>query len=135
MPQGGTAWIFRSAIIPIGDVNSVPVSDATGSAAPQPAGDAAPAETAEPAVPPAEEGETPAAASGTIRLIVTAIVSAPDEESESIQRVGRGAALPVTGRTADGQWIQVQSSGGATGWVMASAIELNVDIETLAIIE
>jgi hypothetical protein len=136
LPQGGTAWAFRSAIIPIGDVNSVPVSDAAGSAAPQPAAEAAPEETAAPAAPAAtpEEAATSDEASGTIRLIVAAIFSAPDEASESIQRVGRGAVLPVTGRTADGQWIQVQSASGATGWVAAAAIDLNVDVETLAII-
>lgn len=133
LPQGGTAWVFRSAIIPIGDVNSVPVSDATGSAAPLPADEAAPEETAEPAATPAEEAAAPAEAVGTIQRIVTAIYSAPDNQSESIQRVGKGAVLPVNGRTSDGQWIQVQSAGGAIGWVNAADIELNVDIETLAV--
>ena len=141
MPWGGTAWVFRSAIIPIGDVNGVPVSNEAGTAAPQPAAEATPAEaetapavTAEPAATP-DATAKPVEATATIRSIVAPIYGGPSAEGESIERVGKGTALPATGRTADGQWIQVKSASGATGWMEAAAVDLSVAVETLAIIE
>ncbi len=150
LPQGGTAWIFRSTIIPSGDVNGVPVSAAAGTAATQPAGEATPAAAAEATVEttveaPVEAGAAtpapttaaskPVAADATVRSVIMPIYATPSTTGESIERVGKGVVLPATGRTADGQWVRVQSAAGATGWIAASAVDLSVDVETLAVIE
>jgi len=139
MPQGGTAWIFRSTIIPIGDVNSVPVSDATGSAAVQPAAQATPQETAPAATaeatPAADAKPAPASAAGTVRQVVSQIFGVPSQEGETLERVGKGVVLPVIGRTADSQWIQIKSASGTVGWISAASIDVNVDIETLPVTE
>ena len=137
MPQGGTAWIFRSTIIPIGDVNSAPVSNAAGSAAVQPAAETTPQETAPAATPEAtpktNATAAPVSATGTVRQVVSQIFGAPSSDGDTLERVGKGVVLPVIGRTADSQWIQIKSASGTVGWISAASLDVNIDVETLPV--
>ena len=70
-----------------------------------------------------------------MRLIVVPVFGAPSTDGESIERVGRGTELTVTGRTADGVWIQVQTLSGVPGWIAIKSVELNVDVDSLPVVQ
>jgi uncharacterized protein YgiM (DUF1202 family) len=151
LPQGGAAWVFRAAIIPSGDVNSVPVTEeGAESASPTATPTSPPAETVPTEAPttaataaPESDVEpdseaTPEASSAPIarmRLVVVSIFGEPSSDGESIERVGAGTELLAIGRTADGAWIQVQSRSSGPGWVAAKSVELNVDADSLPVVQ
>ena len=153
LPQGGTAWVFRAAIIPRGDVNSVPVTEGeaeTASPTATPASEPEPVATEVPAVestmaatapatdaePTAEATAQPSTgATAKMRLVVVPVYAAPSSDGESIERIGRSTEVPATGRTADGAWVQVQSSSGDLGWVTVKSVELSVDVDSLPVVQ
>lgn len=163
LPQGENAWVFRATIIPRGNVNDVPVTDGTAEdapplPAPEPADEptevpaeapaeaptAAPEATEEPAVeatPEAaeeatEEAEPPdVAATASMRNIVVPVFGSPSAEGERIVQYGRGTVIPATGRTADGEWVQVLTTIGDTGWVAAKSVQVSVDLDSLPVVQ
>ena len=161
LPQGSTAWIFRATIIPRGDVNGVPVFDATGEAAPaaatpEPQVEATevPAEASaeepaaeEPAVeepvdegadgtePEAEASEPVVGATVVIRKVVVPVLDSASADGVKIVQYGRGTVIPATGRSADGEWVQVLATTGETGWVAVKSVETSVALESLPVVE
>ena len=133
LPDGTLVWVFRGAVVATSDVTTLPIVGETGAST-------EPAPTAEST--PTPVGDTPvgddaaeAVAVVTVRSIVLAVYPEPDLTLDSIEVMARGNDLPALARTAAGDWIQVQTKSGATGWVNASAVALNVDIETLPVVQ
>ncbi|CAN5552708.1 hypothetical protein BH10CHL1_BH10CHL1_24060 [soil metagenome] len=58
----------------------------------------------------------------------------PDRTAESLTLFPFEAALPVVGRSADNQWLQVRLNDGKLGWMLMSAVKLSVDIATLPVV-
>jgi len=162
LPDGSTAWIFRATIIPRGDVNSVAVNDAaaqaespTATAQPQPVATEAPAEAATeeaPAEPtPAPEPTTAEAAptsepeaaaeepavsvTATMRTVVVPVFSTPSADGEKLIQYARNTVIPVTGRSADGAWVQVLATTGDLGWVAAKSVETSTALESIPVVQ
>ena len=50
-----------------------------------------------------------------------------------VTTVKQGDRLPVTGRNADGSWLQVTLPTGRSGWISASLAQLNVPADEVAV--
>ena len=96
-----------------------------------------------PTSPPATPGaDTPATATAVVALVTNPgpggvnLRNAPDLNGLQAGVLDAAASTKALGRTADGQWIQVEVPGqpGSTAWVFASLIQLSVPIEQLPIV-
>jgi uncharacterized protein YgiM (DUF1202 family) len=58
----------------------------------------------------------------------------PDRAVEPLQLVQFNTVLPVVGRSADNEWIQVTLAEGQLVWVLANTVTLNTDIAVLPIV-
>jgi uncharacterized protein YgiM (DUF1202 family) len=164
LPDGSTAWIFRATIIPRGDINSVAVNDAavqsaSPTATPQSEATEAPteaptveaqAEETPTAEPTAEEGattsesgsesevaaeEVPVSITATMRTVVVPVFSTPSADGEKIIQYARNTVIPVTGRSADGAWVQVLATTGDLGWVAAKSVETSSALESIPVVQ
>jgi uncharacterized protein YgiM (DUF1202 family) len=61
--------------------------------------------------------------------------SAPSTDGAIIVTVPNGAVLPVTGRTAAGDWLQVSLPDGATAWMFAAAVVASADAATAPVVD
>lgn len=132
LPDALTGWIAAEFLVPSADITTLPVID--GSESP----DTAPGTTTETApvsstgvlttgvVPPLPytnvipDDSTPA-------VIITVVdgVNAraePDLEAEVETVVPQGAVLPASGRSTDGQWVQVQLPTGVAAWIFRDTV-------------
>jgi uncharacterized protein YgiM (DUF1202 family) len=87
-----------------------------------------------------ESAEQPAASGGAATLTVTSLLGAnvrarPDNTSDALETVARNATFPVLGRSADSTWIQIQLADGSSGWLLATAAQVSVAVETLDVKE
>jgi uncharacterized protein YgiM (DUF1202 family) len=124
LPDNQQVWVFRDVVVVSSNIDAAPVVGEDGAAIEATATPAA-------AVPEETGGE----AQATIKSLLGANVrSAPNNDSDTLDTVSIGATFPATGRTADSTWIEVQLSDGATGWLLATAADLNVDIATLPVV-
>ncbi len=87
-----------------------------------------------------ESAEQPAASGGAATLTVTSLLGAnvrvrPDNTSDALETVARNATFPVLGRSADSTWIQIQLADGNSGWLLATAAQVSVAVETLDVKE
>jgi hypothetical protein len=58
----------------------------------------------------------------------------PNAQAQELTLLPQGAALPAVGRTADGQWIQVELPDGAlNAWVARSVLSVTSDIDTIPV--
>lgn len=122
LPDNQLAWVFREAINVSANIDEAPVVGAEG-------------EIAAPATPAAPANGTPAdgAPAATITSLLGSNVRSTPNDSEPIETAARGTTFPVTGRSADSAWLQVELAGGAVGWILATTAELNVDVATLPV--
>lgn len=128
LPDKQLAWVFREAVNVSSNIDDAPVVGAeSGGAAPPPT--ATPAEGAPATGAPADGAPT----ATIVSLLGSNVRTTPSNESEPIETAARGTLFPVIGRSADSVWLQVQLADGATGWIMATTAELNVDIATLPV--
>lgn len=58
----------------------------------------------------------------------------PGEGADILTSVGSGTALDVVGRRADNSWLQVTLPGSIMGWVFADLVEINIDLDTVPIV-
>ncbi len=122
LPDEQQVWVFRDVVVVSSNIDAAPIVGEGGEVVEA---------TATPAAPEEATGEPQA----TIRSLLGANVrSAPDNDSEALDTVGIGAVFPATGRTADSTWLQIQLSDGTTGWLLATAADLNVDIAILPVV-
>ena len=87
-----------------------------------------------------ESAEQPAASGGAATLTVTSLLGAnvrarPDSTSDALETVARNATFPVLGRSVDSSWIQIQLADGRAGWLLATAAQVSVAVETLPVKE
>jgi uncharacterized protein YgiM (DUF1202 family) len=87
-----------------------------------------------------ESAEQPAASGGAATLTVTSLLGAnvrvrPDNTSDALETVARNATFPALGRSADSTWIQIQLADGNSGWLLATAAQVSVAVETLDVKE
>lgn len=116
LPDKQLAWVFRDAVNVSSNIDNAPVVGGEG-------------DLATPAAP------TDGAPTATIASLLGSNVRAtPGNDSEPIETAARGTTFPVTGRSADSTWLQVQLANGATGWILATTAELNVDVATLPVV-
>jgi uncharacterized protein YgiM (DUF1202 family) len=121
LPDQQLAWVFREAVNVSANIDEAPVVGGEGDIA----ADNAPAT---PAVP------TDGVPTATITsLLGSNVRTTPGNDSEPIETAGRGTSFPVTGRSADSAWLQIELADGATGWILATTADLNVDVATLPV--
>ncbi len=68
-------------------------------------------------------------------LPVVYVYAAPDDDAEPILRVVPGQSVVLIGRTEDAQWIKIWLPGGQEGWVRAEALQLEIDVTVLPVVE
>jgi uncharacterized protein YgiM (DUF1202 family) len=120
LPDAQLAWVFREAVNVSANLDDAPVVGDGGLLA---------APTAAPTA--AAEGS---AATATISSLLGSNVRAtPGNDSEPVETASRGTVFPVTGRSADSAWLQVQLANGGTGWILADTADLSVDVATLPV--
>ncbi|HQY91700.1 SH3 domain-containing protein [Caldilinea sp.] len=117
LPDSQLAWVFREAVNVSSNIEEAPIVGEGG-------------DIAAPATPAAPDG----AATATITsLLGSNVRTTPGNDSEPIETASRGTVFPATGRSADSTWLQVQLADGASGWVLATTADLNVDVATLPV--
>jgi SH3-like domain-containing protein len=147
LPDGRLAWVSTQFITAAGDVNSLSTEPLTPNAlAPAVA---APLTTTQPITTSPALTETTPATTTTAPSVtqvadgVTASVTGlsganaraiPEREAESLQVLAFDSVLPVVGRSANNEWVQVTLSEGQLAWVLVSAVTLNADLETLPVV-
>ncbi len=128
-----TAWVFADFIEVGGDINAIPVVDGAEIGTTEPVTTTATTIEPTPAV-----AETPAAtlteATASVNtLLGAAIRAAPAATADALGTAVYENVLTVTGRSADDLWLQVDMAGTA-GWVLVSAVDLSVDLESLPVV-
>ncbi len=68
-----------------------------------------------------------------VNVNVLNVRAAPDPAAQVIVQIKKGASYPVSGRSADSQWVQL-NMGGQLGWVMAQYVALNGPIAILPVV-
>ena len=136
LPTGVLAWIFRVTVTATPAVGALP---AVGGPTPEPI--LLPTPTPAPVV--AEP--TPAATDTTeaetttvtaeVMPLFLPVYSEPSGESETVTRAARGSDFVVIGQNADGSWLQVTTTGGDTGWVVAGNVRVTGDVSGVPVVE
>jgi uncharacterized protein YraI len=102
----GLGWVFAEFVVPRGDFRAVPVVQVTGVLA------------------------RPIAA--VIGYPATVYV-APDEMASVLGLALLGSEMPITGRSGDGMWWQIQTNVGL-GWVKQEAVALRGDASLVPVV-
>lgn len=147
MPDGNlTAWVSRAVVSVTPDIDTLPID---GVAPDADADDETP-ETPEtpillPTPTPAPDSDTetptPDATTGdvvgeaVVRDILLGVYAEPDSDSENVAFISRNTRLPVSGRNADGDWVQVVTEDGDAGWIPVRSVILNPGINALPVVE
>ncbi len=122
LEDGALAWVFAEYVNVNGNTNTLPV----------------PSTSATLTTTTTLSGTT-GATGGEATLTVSSLSGAnarptPDRTAASLTLFPFEAALSVVGRSADNQWLQVKLDDGKLGWMLTSAVKLNVDIATLLVV-
>lgn len=134
LPTGAEAWVFRDTVNVTPPVGALPAVD-TGepTATPPPAEPVllpTPTPTSEAAPP---ESVEPEQVTASVLPFVLPVYAEPNAESESTGRVSRNTVLTVVGRTSDSEWVQVEQDDGAVGWVVTGNVQIDGDLESVAV--
>ena len=68
-------------------------------------------------------------------LAIVYVYATPDDNAEPILRVVPGQSVVLIGRTADALWIKIWLPGGQEGWVRTEALQLEIDVTVLPVVE
>ena len=63
------------------------------------------------------------------------VYATPDETTAPILRVVPGQSVVLVGRTADAQWVKIWLPGDQEGWIRADALQLEIDVTVLPVVE
>lgn len=98
---------------------------------------AAPTNTPEPAPTAAAPGtpDTTGEATPPAGLPVVYIYATPDANTAPILRVVPGQSVVLIGRNVDSTWIKIWLPGNQEGWIQADALQLEIDIATLPVVQ
>ncbi|MBP6016172.1 MAG: SH3 domain-containing protein [Candidatus Promineofilum sp.] len=84
---------------------------------------------------------TPAATEETVAvtppagLPIVYVYATPNDTAAPILRVVPGQSVVLIGRTAEADWVKIWLPGGQEGWIRAEALQLEIDISVLPIME
>jgi uncharacterized protein YgiM (DUF1202 family) len=143
LPDGRLAWVSSQFVTLGGDLQSLSTDPATPeSLAATRAAIAPPAEpitTTTPLTPTTAVTPTVTQVVDGVTATVTNLAGAnaravPQREAETAQLLSFGAVLPVVGRSADGEWVQLTLEEGRLAWVLISAVTLSADSASLPIV-
>ena len=136
LTDGTLAWVFAQLVTINGDATTLPLPGAQGAITTT-------LPTTSTAILTPTVVATPATTSTVAAGAATATVSSlsgararpvPDREIESADLYPFEAVLPVVGRSADNEWVQVELEPGRLAWILVSAVQLNVDLATLPVV-
>ena len=154
LDDGATGWISTEVVTVEGDLNSLAGATTVATPAEEAADDATVGETT--GITGTANLTDTAAITGTETVTETATETVPSVEDAlvtidnlfgAIARVApvttadpaaslaSGTELPALGRSADAQWIQVELADGELGWIFVGSILLNVEPESLPVVE
>lgn len=68
-------------------------------------------------------------------LPIVYVYATPDDDATPILRVVPGQSVVLIGRTADATWIKIWLPGGQEGWVRTEALQLEIDVTVLPVVE
>ncbi|MCX6046007.1 MAG: SH3 domain-containing protein [Chloroflexi bacterium] len=136
LEDGAPAWVFAEYVNVNGNTNTLPVP--SSSTALTTTGTISNSTGAVVTTTTSLSGTT-GTAGGEATLTVSSLSGAnarpaPDRAAASLTLFPFEAALPVVGRTADNQWLQVRLNDGSLGWMLTSAVKLSVDIATVRVV-
>lgn len=63
------------------------------------------------------------------------VYATPGEDSPPVSRVVPGQSVVLIGRSADAEWIKIWLPGDQEGWVRTDALQLDIDVTVLPIVE
>lgn len=66
---------------------------------------------------------------------VVYVYASPSDDNAPILRVVPGQSVVLIGRTADSQWVQIWLPGNQQGWIRASAVQVEIDLAVLPVVE
>lgn len=136
LTDGTLAWVFAQLVTITGDVTTLPLPSAQGTITPT-------LTTTTTAILTPTVAATPTTSNTLAAGSATATVSSlsgakarsvPDRTIDSDDLYPFEAVLPVVGRSADNEWVQVELEPGRLAWLLTSAIQLSVDLATLPVI-
>ncbi len=78
---------------------------------------------------------TSAAATPPPGIPVIYVYATPDEATTPILRVVPGQSVVLVGRTEDAQWVKIWLPGDQEGWIRADALQLEIDVTVLPVVE
>ena len=137
----------KTGATPVPTATAIPTEAATQTAVPPTptvANTATPAATATTQATPTEQPpatmtpaatEDTAAATPPVGIPIVYVYATPDDSAAPILRVVPGQSVVLIGRTADAVWVKIWLPGGQEGWIRAEALQLEIDISVLHIVE
>jgi len=66
---------------------------------------------------------------------ILALRSGPGDEYATLANHPQGTAVGLTGQSADGEWVQVRTTDGRTGWMWAAYLRISVSLEGIPVAE
>lgn len=128
-PATATATVAATAT-PQATTQASPTAEPTGTLMATATATIAPSETPDATPPAGTNGDaTPPG------LPIVYVYATPDDATEPILRVVPGQSVVLIGRTADAEWVKIWLPGGQEGWIRADALQLEIDIAILPIVE
>jgi uncharacterized protein YgiM (DUF1202 family) len=140
LPDGKMVWATTQFLTPSGDMNALstePFVPGAATAPAQPITTTAVTTVSNPVTTTAASTVTQVA--NGVSASVTNLSGAnargtPDRNAGSIQVLPFDSVLPVVGRSADNEWIQVTLAEGQLAWVLVDSVKLNVELATLQVV-
>ena len=108
---------------------------ATATTAPSPTATSAPATTAPTVAPTATTPPQTTGDGSPTELPVVYVYASPTDANAPILRVVPGQSVVLIGRTADSEWVQIWLPGNQQGWIRASAVQVEIDLSVLPVVE
>ena len=114
-----------------------PTATVAATATPEPSPTATPLPaTAAPTVAPTATTPPQTTGDGSpTELPVVYVYASPSDENAPILRVVPGQSVVLIGRTADSEWVQIWLPGNQQGWIRASAVQVEIDLDVLPVVE
>ncbi len=109
LPAGTRGWVNRHWLRINIDVNALPITDGSGG------------------------GGVIPGPNGTVTAFYLNVRYGPAVTFGAFTRLTRNQVVSLVGRTAAGNWVQIQIPGGAVGWVNANYLRPSVPISSLPV--
>jgi uncharacterized protein YgiM (DUF1202 family) len=142
LPDSRLAWLSAQTqfITASGDLNTLSTEPATVEllTTAQPAATTplttTPAVTATTGLSPTVTQVVSGATASVVDLRGASARAEPNRDLEALQVLPFDSVVPIVGRSADSQWIQVTLEEGRLAWVLVNAVQVSVDVATLPVV-